>query len=89
MDHVYNSKVARMSIISIIPYSGAEHKADEKEETKVNMGQSDQIEGGDREEVQGDGSTPLCICCVVFLMLSIVSVIVLGIVSTGWYLVTL
>ena len=50
---------------------------------------SDQIEGGDREEVQGDGSTPLCICCVVFLMLSIVSVIVLGIVSTGWYLVTL
>ena len=87
MDHVYNSKVARMSIISIIPYSGAEHKADEKEETKVNMGQSDQ--GGDREEVQGDGSTPLCICCVVFLMLSIVSVIVLGIVITGWYLVTL
>ena len=43
MDHVYNSKVARMSIISIIPYSGGEHKADEKEETKVNMGQSDQI----------------------------------------------
>ena len=43
MDHVYNSKVARISIINIIPYSGAEHKADEKEETKVNMGQSDQI----------------------------------------------
>ena len=39
MDHVYNSKVARISIINIIPYSGVEHKADEKEETKVNMGQ--------------------------------------------------
>ena len=84
MDHVYNSKVAR--IYNPIFRRGAQSRRERRDEGEHG---SDQIEGGDREEVQGDGSTPLCICCVVFLMLSIVSVIVLGIVSTGWYLVTL